>query len=234
MIQRILMQIKAVSLDFGGTLAEGGMEWDSYHEAIRGYLVSHGYDITMGEMKQALRTTLQELERYRTRGLEKTFEEVYADFLRKLSIPNDDETLTELHEIFKIHYRNDLIPCVETIIPQLASRYKLALLSNTMSDQPKILLQRAGLDKYFSLLICSSDLGVRKPNPKIFQHIAENLGIKPQELVHVGDSVEADMYGARDAGAIGVWIKCPDQPPWNGYAVKSICELPSFLEQISG
>lgn len=50
----------------------------------------------------------------------------------------------------------------------------------------------------------------------------------------VGDSVEADMYGARDSGITGVWIKTPDQPVWNGHAIASICDLPAFLKVLDG
>jgi putative hydrolase of the HAD superfamily len=101
-----------------------------------------------------------------------------------------------------------------------------------MSDQPKLLLSESGLDKYFDLIICSRDLGLRKPNPRIFKHVLEKLEVKPSETVHVGDSVEADMIGAMDSDITGIWIKTPDQPPWSGYAISSICDLPKFLEKL--
>jgi putative hydrolase of the HAD superfamily len=107
------------------------------------------------------------------------------------------------------------------------------MVSNTMSDQPRMLLEEAKLDQYFDLLICSRDLAVRKPNPEIFRIVLDRIDAKPSETVHVGDSVEADMYGARNAGITGIWIKTPNQPPWNGYAIGNICELPNMLEKIS-
>jgi len=56
--------------------------------------------------------------------------------------------------------------------------------------------------------------------------------VKPSEAVHVGDSVEEDMIGARDSDVTGIWIKTPDRPSWSGYAISSICELPEFLEKL--
>jgi 2-haloalkanoic acid dehalogenase type II len=227
------MNIKAVLFDFGGTLADGGLDWEPYHETIRGYLLSHGYDIEMRELKKALRGTLTDLEKYRATGKEMTFEEVYSEFLSKLCINYDDDMLEWLHGNFKTHYKTSFYPCVETLLKELSSKYKLAMVSNTMSDQPRLLLKEAKMDQYFDLLICSRDLGVRKPNPEIFKIVLDRLNVKPSEAVHVGDSVEADMYGAKESGITGVWIKTPDQLPWNGYAIGSICELPSFLEKIN-
>jgi putative hydrolase of the HAD superfamily len=226
------MQIKAVLLDFGGTLAAGGLDWDPYHETIRNYLISHGYPVEMSDLKKALRGTLTDLEKYRATGKERTFEEVYSEFLRRLSIPHDDLMLEWLHDNFKVYYKTSFYPCIEELLKGLANKYKVAMVSNTMSDQPRMLLEEANLDQYFDLLICSRDLEVRKPNPEIFKIVLEKIDVKPSETVHVGDSVEADMYGARDSGITGVWIKVPNQPPWNGYAISNICELPKMLETL--
>jgi HAD superfamily hydrolase (TIGR01549 family) len=227
------MKIKAVLLDFGGTLASGGLDWEPYHESIRNYLISHGYNIKMKELKKALRGTLAELDRIRATGKERTFEEVYSTFLRKLGIIHDDEALEWLHDNFKVHYKTSFYPCVEELLRELSTKYKLAMVSNTMSDQPRLLLEESKMDKYFDFLVCSRDLGVRKPNPAIFNIVLERIDAKPSETVHVGDSVEADMYGAQSAGITGIWIKTPDQPPWSGYAISSICDLTRFLKTIS-
>lgn len=227
------MQIKAVFLDFGGTLASGRLDWDPYHETIRNYLISHGHPIEMRDLKKALRGTLTHLEKYRATGKERTFEEVYSDFLGRLSISHDDTMLNWLHNNFKVYYKTSFYPCIEELLKGLAEKYKVAMVSNTMSDQPRMLLEEANLDQYFDLLICSRDLAVRKPNPEIFKIVLNRIDAKPSETVHVGDSVEADMYGARDSGITGIWIKTQNQPPWNGYAISNICELPNMLEKIS-
>ena len=230
----VLMDIKAVILDFGGTLADGGLDWDPYHETIRSYLSSHGYYIQMNVLKKALRGALAELNRVRAKGKEMTFEEVYAIFLSNLDVRYDREMLDYLHDNFRKYYRTQYFPCVEDVLAELSSKYKVALLSNTMSDQPKILLREAGFDKYFDVIYCSRELGVRKPNPAIFDIVLRELGVHPVSAVHVGDSVEADMHGARDSGITGIWIKTPGQPVWNGHAIASICELPALLKVLDG
>jgi 2-haloalkanoic acid dehalogenase type II len=226
------MDIKAVILDFGGTLSDGALNWDPYHENIRSYLAGQGHSVTMRELKKALRGALSELNRVRDKGREMMFEEVYSIFLYNLGVMYDDEMLEYLHDNFRKHYETEFYPCVESVLEKLSSQYKVALLSNTMSDQPIRLIKAAGLDKYFDVMHCSSMLGIRKPNPEIFDVVLNDLGVHPVEAVHVGDSVEADMYGARESGITGVWIKTPDQLLWSGYAIATICELPRFIETL--
>jgi HAD superfamily hydrolase (TIGR01549 family) len=226
------MAIKVVILDFGGTLSNGVLDWDSYHDRIRSILAGRGYPIKMSKLKQALGGALGVLKSVRAKGKEMTFEEVYDIFLDRLKISNDKQLLEELHDNYRNHMRTAFFPCVEDVLKKLADKYIVALLSNTMSNQPKLLLSENKFDRYFDLIICSRDLGLRKPNPKIFKYILEKLQVKPIEAVHVGDSVKEDMIGARNSEVTGIWIKTPDQPPWGGYAINSICELPEFLEKL--
>jgi 2-haloalkanoic acid dehalogenase type II len=226
------MKIKAVILDFGGTLSEGDIDWDPYHIAIQEILTRRGFQVDMLNIRKAISKALQVLAKVRAQGRERTFEEVYSDFLGNLGIPPNEGLLEALHAAFRTHYKTEYLPCVEEVLKKLSSKYKVALLSNTMSDHPKLLLHESGYDKYFDYILCSRDVGVRKPNPEVFSFILNKLGIKPEETVHVGDSVEADMYGARDSGITGIWIKTRNQPPWSGYAIGSVCELPALLRRM--
>ena len=226
------MKIKAVFLDFGGTLAYGGIAWDEYHRAVRTLLASLGHEIEPKRFKKAIRASLEELRRHRAKGLEKTHEEVYGSALRRLGIPADDDALAMIHDTFKKHYISTFYPCTEETLKKLTERYKLALISNTMSDQPREMLEETGMDALFEVIICSRDLGIRKPNPDIFKHVLDEVGVLPDETVHVGDSVEADMEGASYSGISSIWIRAPDQGSWPGHAISSICDLPGLLEKI--
>ncbi len=227
-----VMDVKAVILDFGGTLSDGKLIWEPYHENIRNYLAGQGYSYPMKELKRELRGALAELNRVRAKGKEMVFEEVYSIFLSNLGVRYNDEMLEYLHNNFRKHYDTEFFPCVESMLSELSSRHKVALLSTTTSDQPIRLIKAAGLDKYFDVMHCSSMLGIRKPNPEIFEIVLNDLGVHPVEAVHVGDDVEADMFGAREAGITGVWVKTRDQPLWNGHAIGSICDLPKFIESL--
>lgn len=223
------MVIKAVILDFGGTLAEGQMNWVEFHIAVKGLLKGLGYAIELRKLKKAISGALEELERVRARGEELTIEEVYASALTKLGVPPDEETLEMIHDLFRRHYKSTLYPCTEDVLGKLAERYEIGLISNTMSNQPRLILEQTGLIRHFKVVICSRDLGIRKPNPRIFAYVLEKLGVGPEEVVHVGDGIETDMEGALDAGIRPIWIKTPESQDWTGFAISSICDLPNFL-----
>jgi HAD superfamily hydrolase (TIGR01549 family) len=225
--------IKAVILDFGGTLVDGDIDYQEYHKALLRYLNGLGYGVNLEEINSALRLALRRLNSIRSKGKEQTFEEVYELFLRNLSIPGSFEILSGIHDIFKKHYESNFLHCTEDVLKELSDKYLVALLSNTMSDKPYDLLREADLMKYFDVVVCSRDLGIRKPNPEIFRYVLDKLCVSPEEAVHVGDNIEADMKGAIGVGITGIWIKVPGVEPWHGYAIGSICDLPNLLQLIS-
>ncbi len=219
-------------MEGGGTNAQDSMDRDEYHRATGSLLAGVGYEIEQSRLKEASGESLQELRRHRAKGLEKTNAEIYGADLRRVGIAADDDTLKMIHDAFKKHYISTFYPCTEKTLKKLAEKYKLALISNTMSDQPREMLEETGLANLFEIIICSRDLGIRKPNPAIFKHVMAEVGVLPGETVHVGDSVEADMEGASASGIIPVWIRTPDQGFWSGHAISSICDLPRFLEKM--
>lgn len=71
----------------------------------------------------------------------------------------------------------------------------------------------------FEFVIASSDYGVRKPNPLIFQAALSKANLSPQDVWFCGDQIEADVYGAQAAGLFPVWYEEPAIP--NGFARKN-------------
>jgi putative hydrolase of the HAD superfamily len=61
-------------------------------------------------------------------------------------------------------------------------------------------LIREDMATYFDLMLFSDEVGIRKPNPRIFQMAAEKLQVRPYEVVHVGDNLKSDVWGAKNAG----------------------------------
>ena len=79
---------------------------------------------------------------------------------------------------------------------------KTGLVSNSM-DPPWILLrdlEEQELAERFDAVVFSSEVGVRKPRPEIFQAALERLGVSAEQSLFVGDRLDADVRGARDVG----------------------------------
>jgi len=69
-------------------------------------------------------------------------------------------------------------------------------------------LEREGVVKYIDVMIFSDEVGIRKPDPRIFHLVSERLKVKPCEVIHVGDNLRSDVWGAKNAGLKAVYFLC--------------------------
>ena len=82
----------------------------------------------------------------------------------------------------------------------------MVLVSNFYGNISTV-LKEFGLDGIFENIIESAVVGVRKPDPKIFTLGVEALGVKPNEAIVVGDSIDKDIIPAGKAGCHTVWFE---------------------------
>ena len=93
------------------------------------------------------------------------------------------------------------------LLQYLSSKYLLYAASNAPSGQQEGRLERAGLLTYFDGVFVSGDLGASKPDPLFFDRLFERLpGLRRSECVMLGDSVSADVAGAKEAGLRTLWF----------------------------
>jgi putative hydrolase of the HAD superfamily len=98
---------------------------------------------------------------------------------------------------------DDVVPTLDA----LASRgVRLGIISN-WDARLRGLLQRLQLIEYFDAVIISCEVGFTKPSPVIFEQAAIKLGLPPGAVLHVGDSRDHDVTGARAAGFHGLRIR---------------------------
>jgi HAD superfamily hydrolase (TIGR01509 family) len=134
------------------------------------------------------------LEEIRRGAFERTLEFVgCADD----ALAADLNTLYLKHRFQDIELYPDVIPTLDT----LRSKFSLGLISNG-NGYP----ERCGLAGRFSFVIFSQDVGVDKPDPRIFLAACAEAGCDTAELMHIGDSLEADVAGANAVGATSVWL----------------------------
>ena len=84
----------------------------------------------------------------------------------------------------------------------------MAVVSNSSFGAPVIRreLARHDLAEHLAFVLVSADYAVRKPNPLLFEVAAARLGLAPDEIWFVGDRLDTDVRGARDAGMTAVWF----------------------------
>jgi putative hydrolase of the HAD superfamily len=98
------------------------------------------------------------------------------------------------------------IPGMVELVADLSARgVPLGIVSNSEGKLVE-LLGEMGLARYFPVVADSGVLGFEKPDPRIFEHVAERLGVPTTALVHVGDAWAADVEGALRVGARAIWV----------------------------
>jgi putative hydrolase of the HAD superfamily len=116
------------------------------------------------------------------------------------------ERLTQLHmELLRSQVRT--LAHHAEVLDCLRGRVRLAVCSNfTHSQTALTVLESAGLRWHFDAVAISDAVGFRKPRPEIFHATLAALGVAPEETLHVGDNLAADVAGAAALGARTAWI----------------------------
>ena len=112
-------------------------------------------------------------------------------------------------------YARQAIDRARPILRQLAARYPLVLVSNFYGNIESV-LHDFELDGLFGSIVESAVVGVRKPNPAIFQMGVDRLGMQPEEVVVIGDSYDKDIVPATQIGCQTIWLKSIGWAPYRG------------------
>mgnify|MGYP001851532226 CR=1 FL=1 len=92
------------------------------------------------------------------------------------------------------------------ILPELQSRYRLAVLTDELYDIQVEKVKRLGLAGYFTEIISSEQAGVTKPDKRLFEYALKRLGVSADEAMMIGDNPSADIRGARSVGMRTAWL----------------------------
>ena len=96
----------------------------------------------------------------------------------------------------------------EKLLRSLHGKYKLGIISNfAIPECVDKLLKTHGLDKLFDAVVVSAAVNKRKPSPEIFEQTLKALGVSASETVFVGDTLDADIEGAKAVGMKAVYIE---------------------------
>ncbi len=107
------------------------------------------------------------------------------------------------------------------------------MISNTSDDMNvKGILEKEGLRQYFESIVTSAALGIRKPDPRIFQVALASFQVPAEACAMVGDTLAADVEGANRIGMYSIWIDRRAQMPDNGELAIQPQAVVSALEQI--
>ena len=108
--------------------------------------------------------------------------------------------------------KTNLFPHVHEILSYLKEKYSLHLISNGFKESTEYKLRNNRLEPYFQNIIISEVVGINKPDRAIFQHALDLANGQVHHSLMVGDSIEADIRGAKNIGMDALYFN-PHQKP---------------------
>jgi putative hydrolase of the HAD superfamily len=182
---------RAVFLDALGTLVELEPPWISLRDMVPA-------EVSDEQLVEALKAEMAYYKDHAHEGrdeasLAELRERCAALVSRKLGM---DVGVDELVEAIRFSAFPDAVPALEAL---RGRGLRLVAVSNWDCSLPRV-LDRCGLGELLDGTITSAETGSRKPDPVIFERALELAGCEAAEVLHVGDTAEEDVAGARAAG----------------------------------
>ena len=99
-------------------------------------------------------------------------------------------------------------------------------------DYLPIIIAKLGWSGLFETVTFTQEVGVQKPDPRVFRFALRRAGVEPAESVYVGDSWDADYVGARNAGMLAVWLNRAGRPlPEPCRQIRTLRDLEGLLSK---
>lgn len=124
------------------------------------------------------------------------------DTFNEIDISLSDQLIDNLSEDYIAYLSsfNYVFDSTYDVLDYLNAKYELHIITNGFEEAQEKKMKASNLRKYFSTVTNSEMVGVKKPNPKIFNFAMDLANAKPEHSVMIGDSLEADIKGAIDVG----------------------------------
>jgi len=120
----------------------------------------------------------------------------------RVGVTVEDSLINDLSEAYidQLSTFNNLFDGTFEILDYLSDKYQLHIITNGFEEAQEKKLATSNIKRYFKTVTNSEMVGVKKPNPKIFNFALDLANAKPNQSVMIGDSLEADIEGAHKIG----------------------------------
>jgi putative hydrolase of the HAD superfamily len=208
------MKPRALLIDALGTMVELEPPWERLSEALRVPADRRLVAAVRTEMAYYKRHAHEGRDAQSLAGLRRRCAELVS---RELGL---EVTVPTLMDSIRFRPYDDAAPALRAA---RAAGLKTVCVSNWDVSLPEV-LSRCGLGELLDGVVTSAGAGARKPDPRIFEAALELAGCRAEEAVHVGDTPEEDVAGARAAGIPALLLARE-----GGGDIASLAELPERL-----
>lgn len=124
-----------------------------------------------------------------------------------------------------------LLPGALATVRRMAKRFPLALVTNGIAAVQRRRFAASPIMPCFQAVVISEEVGIAKPDPRIFEPALKKIGIEAGDVLYVGDSVTSDMAAARNAGMDFCWLNPGGIPVPAGHAPAFVI---AAIQELSG
>ena len=183
-------------------------------------------------------------ESHLSQGREVTTFDRFTDLLARIGLVDADlaERVTQVH----MGVLRSAVRVPEhhaSVLDALKARVDIGLCSNFSHSETALgILDESGFAPRLDAIVVSDAFGLRKPRAEIFDEVLYRLGVGRDEVIHVGDSLRADVGGAGPLGIRTVWITRRVRDPESrlrehtghrpDHAIADLAELPAILDRL--
>jgi putative hydrolase of the HAD superfamily len=226
---RLQGPVRAITLDLDDTLWPFAPVAERIKAALEGWVAEHAPGATSTFDPDAASAVLVAVRRERPDIAHDLGACRREALCRMLGAAGEDPTLAAdaFAVIYEARQQVDHYRDVGPALDRLSARVPLLALTNGNAD-----LQRTGVARWFVGCVSPVDVGVEKPDARIFLAACERLALAPRDVLHVGDHLELDVAGALRAGMQAAWVHRDldgDCPP-GALRARDLLELADALD----
>jgi HAD superfamily hydrolase (TIGR01662 family) len=233
--------IEGAVFDLGSTLIRFTGDWQQVMDAgirhMTNSLLDSGLELDTAQLTRAFDRTWQSTLKQRDVDfIERPMAELLNQVLAELGHSQVQAAVVDraLERMFSSSEEYWLpMPGVHEVLEELRQAgLRLGIISNA-SDAANVhrLVDKANLRPFFDPIIVSAEERIRKPDTRIFEILLQAWGLPPQRLVMTGDSLPADIVGARQVGMYSIWLTADADTPSNR-AVRDKIEPDAIAEEL--
>ncbi|WGG44756.1 HAD family hydrolase [Rossellomorea sp. DA94] len=194
-----MREYKAMLFDLDDTLLDRNQAVDNIFHIMLEKCYGNVEDTLKAEM-------LRKFKEYDNRGYgvsDKTavFQSFFDEFPPLYRLPKPQEFWNQqFPQCFSIsEYTANLLKAIQ-------ENMKIAIITNGTIHRQKAKILNSGLHEYFDVILISDEVGLEKPDQRIFQLALNKLQVQPEDALFVGDNLEKDVGGPQGAGLKGIWF----------------------------
>ena len=157
----------------------------------------------------------------------------FAQLVDETGLHGDPQAMSAMY-LANLALNSDLLPGAESVLETLAGRYQMAIITNGLKAVQRPRFGRATIIAHFTAIIISDEVGVAKPDPRIFDAAFDEMDQpKREEVLIIGDSLTSDIAGGFNYGIDTCWYNPQERPrPADmiiQYEIQSLLQLPTVL-----